>query len=359
MSSDPKKEETLLECIRKRPGMFLGGTDKVGLHHLLFWILDDLVANARAGFGSEVLVRLESDNRIYVADHAGFPTFPTEDGWTNAWIGERLERLSTEFVGRDRGVVPDEPLRSYLPLVRALSTTATVAVGPCAFVIEPTEDCRLVDEIRHSSWNSAIRFVPDPEIFGDAQWDLDLVRTRLEDATATCPGLRARLEWASESVEVTMEDGMAGIVARTLDRAGAYAARHQKVHLHLHVREGELAFDVAIQWHWGDVLGARTIQSWANTVRTTEGSHVLGVEDALRALRLDELPYVAAISVFVPHPRFTSPTKGCLRHQGIRALVRDHLTAALQRLYEHDEDFALELQYRRNPTTSSTGKEST
>jgi DNA gyrase/topoisomerase IV subunit B len=112
------------------------------------------------------------------------------------------------------------------------------------------------------------------------------------------------------------------------------------------VHAGDLAFDVALQWHWGHEIKGPLMLSWANTVRTSEGSHVLGVTDAIKEAGLHDVPHIVMLSVFVPQPRFTTPTKGCLRNPEIRVLLRDHLTPALRRLADDDE-FALRIDWMR------------
>ena len=64
-----------LEAVRKRPGMYIGSTDKRGLHHLVWEIVDNSIDEIINGYGNKISIKINKDNSITIADNGrGVPT---------------------------------------------------------------------------------------------------------------------------------------------------------------------------------------------------------------------------------------------------------------------------------------------
>jgi DNA gyrase/topoisomerase IV subunit B len=343
-------------AVRKRPGMYVGSLDQNGVHHMLYWALDDILDNARAGRGRFVKVKHCHDGSLEISDDGD--TMALDDR-NPSGITDRLDRLTSEMtVGGPRGTAGQKQTRDYLPLLRALSEkiTITARVGAEWYtrVYERGEPVTEWQTTRVESLlepNVVTRFRADPEIFSEVEADEWAIRTRLLHMAATYPALATDfcVEKAEDELKyehIRMPRGMADMAAHVLKEHKEHRGEPDEP-FRLEVRQGGLAFDVALQWHWGhEIKSDIEMRAWANTVRTRGGSHVLAVQEAVKAAGLDDVPHVACVSVFVPQPRFATPTKDELRSPEIRTLIRDHLTPALRRLVEQDE-FALKLDWMR------------
>lgn len=344
-------------AIRKRPGMYVGALDATGVHHMLYWALDDILDNARAGRGRFVKIVLAVDGSCKIADDG--PALP-EGNPLDETIETRLERLTSELPpGPERGVANPVQLRTYLPVLRALSERLVVQarVGGCTYeatyergeAVEPWKKLEYMPEFDRTQM--CVVFRPDPEIFTHTEFDVARVRTRLTEMAATFPGLATDLCHGTEDMQeyehIRMPNGMADM-ARVLMKDAGEDDPVPREPFRLRVDQGGLSFDVAFQWHTGQEMGdGETSFSWGNTVRTRSGSHVLGVREAVKAAGLDDVPHLACVSVFVPQPRFSSPLKDVLNNPEVRTLLRDHVTVALRRLVEGDK-FALGIEDLRD-----------
>lgn len=341
------KQVSVVQAIRMRPGMYVGGTHKGMQHHLVYNVLDNLLENSRAGRGDFFRVELVNGEQVVIVDNQ--PPFDPElmgdGGPTRA-----LDRVVSEMGTLDRGLIPEAQTRDGLPIVRALSLEfeATAVYEGKLYTRryekgEPATDWIVSDTLLPDGMTFAVVFRADPEIFDEVQMTPRSIEARVEQMVATCPGLKAEIRSGGESHAIEMPNGMADLVKATFPKFGYHPAEP----FQLKVQTKGLEFDLAIQWTH-DLDERSKFRSWANSIRTNSGTHVLAVREALRVVGLNDLSHKICLSVFVPEPRYSKPTKDHLENPDIRAIIRGHVTFALEHLLSHNADFAYAVEEWRS-----------
>ena len=165
-----------LEPVRRRPGMFIGGTDERALHHLVAELLDNAMDEAVAGHASWIELRLEADGAVTVRDNGRgipvdpHPKFPDRSALevilTTLHSGGKFGAKVYQTAGGLHGV--------GLSVVNALAAELTVEVArnrqlwSQSFVRgQPTGELERLGGTSNRR-GTTVRFRPDPEIFGPA-----------------------------------------------------------------------------------------------------------------------------------------------------------------------------------------------
>jgi topoisomerase IV subunit B len=164
-----------LEPVRKRPGMYIGGTDEKAMHHLVAEVLDNAMDEAVAGHANRIEVRLEAGNFVMIRDngrgipidpHPKFPNLSAlEVIFTTLHSGGKFNDTVYATAGGLHGV--------GISVVNALSEVVEVEVARARQLWRQTyaqgkSTSALV--LRDGAVNrrgTSVRFKPDPEIFGD------------------------------------------------------------------------------------------------------------------------------------------------------------------------------------------------
>ncbi len=166
-----------LEPVRRRPGMYIGGTDETALHHLAAEILDNAMDEAVAGHATRIEMALTAGNTLTVSDNGrGIPIDPhpkfknksaLEVILTTLHSGGKFSGAAYATSGGLHGVGSS--------VVNALASSFTAEVARDRKLYrqdfargKPTT--KLVEAGATSRRGTTIRFVPDPEIFGDMQF---------------------------------------------------------------------------------------------------------------------------------------------------------------------------------------------
>jgi DNA gyrase subunit B len=369
-----------LDAVRKRPGMYIGGTGSDGLTHLLWEIIDNAVDEGAAGHASRIDVTFHRDGSMEVTDDGrGIPIDLKDKGrtalevvFTELHAGGKFGSGAYSSSGGLHGVGAS--------VVNALSTKlvaevdrggATWRLGfserlPGRFESDgsftPTSTLEKVKGVRGGTTGTRIRFWPDTEIFDpDAVIEYGPVRERLARICFLVPGLKIRLTdkrsgAGGETEEFVSKGGLGDFVdylsvgenLTEIVRMKGYGTFTEKVAQGGSMREIERECSVEVAMRW--VKGYEpVVVSFVNTIPTTEGgTHVAGFERAMTRAVNDVLladlrklaklakegkdkatkddvqeGMVAVLMVSLPEPQFRGQTKEELGTPGAQSIVYD------------------------------------
>ena len=378
-----------LEAVRKRPGMYIGGTGSDGLMHLVWELIDNGVDEAGAGFATRIDVILHADGSIEVSDNGrGIPIDPHPTKKVSA-----LEVVLTELHsgGKFGGGVYGASGGLHgvgASVVNALSTRLRAEVDRDGatkqlwFVKQKAgqfdgdkfvkgHKLRRVRSTRKTG--TRIRFWPDLDMFDpDAAVDLETIRQRAQQACFLVPGLRIRLEdkrrgHDNEPVDLISHGGLADLVAHlsaseavteVISIPGAEEFEEKvPVDGAMELVTRLCQVDIAMRW----VKDYDTkVATFVNTIPTPHGgTHLAGFERALtraindslladskklarlakqgndRAQREDvQEGLVAAVKVTLPEPQFRGQTKQELGTPPVQSIVYNVLKDGLESWFQ-------------------------
>ncbi|MEL6982843.1 MAG: ATP-binding protein, partial [Actinomycetota bacterium] len=366
-----------LEAVRKRPGMYIGGTGSEGLHHLVWEIIDNAVDEAAAGYASNIDVVLHADGSIEVADDGrGIPIGKKPDGrtalevvYTELHAGGKFGSGAYSSSGGLHGVGAS--------VVNALSSKLVTEVDrdgathrlvflerepgnyTSAGTFKPTSKLAKVKKVPANRTGTRVRFWPDLEIFDpDSRIEYDQVRDHVARVCFLVPGLKVKLHdkrtKGSKPETFVANGGLAdyvdylsiGETVTDIVTIHDEATFEEKVPVDgkMQTVTRPCTVDIAVRWVKGF---ESTLVSFVNTIPTSDGgTHVAGFERALSrvanevlladARKLKKLAksnndratpadiqegLVAAVKVTFPEPQFKGQTKQELGTPPVQNLV--------------------------------------
>jgi DNA gyrase subunit B len=343
-----------LEAVRKRPGMYIGGIDKNGFHHLLWEIVDNAIDEVMNGHASKIVVTLEKDGRtISVADNGrGIPIdvhsktgkSALEVIFTTLHAGGKFDNDAYKVAGGLHGVGAS--------VVNALSKSLVAEVRRDGFTYtqryrrgKPVGDVERGDPVRGSG--TTISFTPDPEIFHDQSFDPNLIAERLEVKTYLNRGLI--IQFVDERAKETREFRHEGGVADFLDAVNASREDTRVAPTPFVLERDEDDFRLSLALAWTESTD-EALRSFVNTIPTRDGgTHESGLRGAVTAAvgrYLKDHEFVkkgpeikgediregltAVLSVFVREPQFQGQTKDRLNNPEVRSLVESAIRPQLE-----------------------------
>ncbi len=343
-----------LEPVRKRPAMYIGGTDAHGYHHLLWEILDNSVDEAINGHASRIEVELDADHRgatvtdngrgIPVDTHPKFKKSALELILTTLHAGGKFEGTSYQVAGGLHGVGAS--------VVNALSSdlTATVWRGGKTYS-QPYKRGKASAKLKRggktSKRGTSIHFRPDADIFGKrAAFDAKRVAERLEAKSYLHRGLK--IVFVDGKTGERQEFEHPGGIVDFLDKLVLERGK-PSVHPEAFTadNESEPRLEVALRW---TEATDELIRSYANGIPTgSGGTHENGFKQGLsKAIRnhmdthkltpkgvkvtADDIRegLVALVSVYVEEPQFQGQTKDRLNNPEITAPIETSVRTAFE-----------------------------
>ena len=284
-----------LEPVRQNPGMWIGGTDDRGRHHLLWELLDNAVDEHLAGYGKRIVVTLHENGSATVSDegrgipvdlHRGEKRSALEVIMTTLHAGGKFQQKAYQVSGGLHGV--------GISVVNALSELVSVTVRRDGHEWSQTYDrgvpkaaVRKGKKVGKKSTGTTVTFRPDPEMFQKLGFSYDTVLRRLREVSFLEPGLTIELidESSDQSETIHHPGGIVEYVEEiTSGKGGLNPARP----VLFEKQDDEAGVQVRVAWQYAEEADDETVVSFANIIPTTEGGHhVSGFRTAMtRALNV-------------------------------------------------------------------------
>jgi DNA gyrase subunit B/topoisomerase-4 subunit B len=336
-----------LDPVRKRPGMYIGGTGSSGLHHLVWEIFDNCIDEAMNGHASEIEVTLHKDgSSVTVRDNGR--GIPVDNHPTHKKPAIEIILCTLHAGGKfDNGAAGNYKTSGGLhgvgaSVVNALSKklVATIRRDGAEWEMEfkqgkPTGKLKKLGPARGTG--TTIYFQPDPQIFARTEFNPDTIRERLEVASYIHKGLK--VIWNDETHgkrEVFQhEDGILAFLRKIMAEKNA-----KPIHEQPFVLEKENGIRIEMCFAWTEST-EELIKSYANGIPNINGgTHENGLRaGVLKAIRnyiethnltprgvtlaAEDIRegVVGVLSVFVEDPQFQGQTKERLNNPEVQSIV--------------------------------------
>jgi len=357
-----------LEPVRKRPAMYIGSTGSVGLHHLVYEVVDNSVDEALAGYCKNIDVIIHEDGSVTVKDDGrGIPVDPmkgTKDPkvegksalevvLTVLHAGGKFEHKAYQVSGGLHGV--------GVSVVNALSEWLIAESYRDGKIYQqkykrgvPETEVKIVGEI--DTTGTKIRFLPDNTIFTTTKFSFDILSNRLRELAFLNPGLRITIIDERDDKEKTFKyDG--GIVEFVKFLNTDRETLHPEP-IYISKKQEDIYLEAALQYNDGY---DERVNTFVNTIHTTEGgTHLSGFRSALTRVINDYIKkhelikgdslnitgedvregLTLVISIKIPNPQFEGQTKTKLGNSEVEGMVKSIANDVLSTFFEENPQIA-------------------
>src|SRR2546426_1527420 len=325
-----------LEAVRLRPAMYIGSTGEMGLHHLVWEVVDNSVDEAMAGYADEINVTVHADESVTVVDngrgipvdmHATEKRPAAEVVLTVLHSGGKFDSDTYKVSGGLHGV--------GVSVVNALSDWLELEISRDGAVWEqtyakgkPTNKLKQTGKTRKTG--TKVTFHPDPGIFDKTVYSFDTLAQRLRELAFLNKGLKITL--TDERTEKATEFKFSGGITEFVKHLNRGKTTLHDSPIYIEGKRGPVEIEIALQYN--DTYG-ENVFAFANTINTVDGgTHLSGFRSSLTRTintfaagagmlkeQKDEVTItgddvreglVAVVSVRLPQPQFEGQTKGKL-----------------------------------------------
>ena len=271
-----------LEAVRKRPGMYIGSTDKRGMHHLIWEIVDNGIDEVINGYGNYIKIILESDGSITIADNGrGVPIGMHESGkstpeviYTILHAGGKFEEGGYKVSGGLHGVGAS--------VVNALSSWMVVTIyrdgkiSQIKFKDGGKVDSKLKEIGKTNKTGTIVQFMPNKEIFKNCNFSFTTICERMQESAFLNPNLTVEVIDVEDNLTAKYhyETGLTAFVEYVNEG-------HTPLHKVVQFNNVKNRIDVSIAMQYTDTYNEQLL-SFVNDVKTGDGgSHEVGFKSGL------------------------------------------------------------------------------
>src|SRR5687767_14636869 len=343
--------------------MYIGSTGEMGLHHLVYEVVDNSVDEALAGYCDTIDVFIHMDNSVTVIDNGrGIPTdIHKQEGRSAAEVvmtvlhaGGKFDSNSYKVSGGLHGVGVScvNFLSEWLKLESWRDGKTNEMEFQVGIPVSP-----LVETGTTTKRGTKITFKPDGDIFEDTIYSFDKLSERLREKAFLNKGIRISIKDEREETEKSHEFYYKGGIAEFVKHLNKNKSPLHDEPLYFEMVSDELSIEVSMQYN--DSYDEK-IFSFANNINTVDGgTHLSGFRGAITrtinnyaessgltknakvTLSGDDVRegLVAVISVKIPQPQFEGQTKGKL-NSPVKGPVESFLNEKLGEYFEQNPNVA-------------------
>jgi len=353
-----------LEPVRKRPGMYIGGTGLDGLHHLIWEVLDNCIDEALGGYAKNIKIEIFPENKVTVTDDGrGIPVdvheqtkkSALETVLTTLHAGGKFGGSGYKVSGGLHGV--------GVSVVNALSSELEARVSRNGKIYSQKYSrgnvASPLNEVGTSqATGTAITFVPDKEIFNEIDFNYKTVVDRARQQAYLTAGVKISVIDSRESEDIKkatfyFEGGISAFVRHINQNKSSL------IESPVYIKKETDECSVEVSLSYTNDFNEHTY-SFANNISTPEGgTHLTGFKTALTraindyakkndlvkgiegGLTGDDVRegLAAVISVKLPNPQFEGQTKSKLGNPEVKGIVESIVSSGLSQYFEeHPSD---------------------